>query len=124
MTTTPNDRRQALADGLRALADFLQEHPDLPASTGQEIHHCVGGRDDAEGITNLTTIAELLGGSVTATGGGPLTEATTHFQVSRSFGPVHYRATYIRRAEMDAWNALMSYSGRVTAAPATEVTPC
>ncbi|XVV14422.1 hypothetical protein ACQP2X_08785 [Actinoplanes sp. CA-131856] len=115
-TTNPTDTtRHALTDGLHALADFLAEHPDVPAHADMKVLYCVLGDDDAAGLTNLSAIAAALGAEVTGTGGAPITEHTTHFQAGRRFGPVAYRAVYVTKAEMADYAALSSYSSNIRA---------
>lgn len=122
-TYTPTTGRQTLVNGLHALADFLAVNPHVPAGNGAEVHYCVRGEDDQAALANLTQIAATLGVQVTATGGGPVTEHTTHFQVCRRFGPVTYRAIYVTDAAMAAYEALMTYSDSVRADRPAEQVP-
>ena len=117
-TTTTDTRtrsRQALTDGLRNLATFLDRHPHVPVNSWQEITYCVSAAADAAGLAALAAIAEAIGVEVTAVGGGPVTADTSHFYVTRTFGPITYKAAYILRQEMADYRALMSYSGTIRA---------
>jgi hypothetical protein len=105
-------RRQALINGLRDLAQFLDEHPAVPFEYADLLYHVRAG-DDEQGITRLHELADLLGVEVADTLGGPVSENTTHFEATRKFGPVTYRASYIRRQAMADHAALMSYSKSV-----------
>jgi hypothetical protein len=115
MTTAPTPR-QRLIDGLRDLAAFLEQHPEVPVNGYASIDYCVDGDDDTTGLENVVAVAELAGVTVTDVGGRAICEDTTHFYARRRFGPVAYEATYIKRREMDDYRALMSYSGTVRAA--------
>ena len=112
MTTDP---RQRLIDGLRDLAAFLEQNPDLPVNGYASIDYCVDGDDDTTGLENLAAVADLAGVAVTDVGDRPVTAQTTHFYARRRFGPVAYEAAYITRREMADYSALMSYSGTVRA---------
>lgn len=117
MTTTSNPAdtgRQTLIAGLRDLADYLAEHPEVPGAT-TELHLCVPGDDDRAGLANLSAIADLLGVAVTDMSGQLPTGETTHFYARRSFGPVTYKAVYITRARMADHHALTTYSDNVRA---------
>jgi len=111
----PTNGRQALIQGLRDLAAFLHDNPDLPVNGWQEIAYCVHGDGDAAGLANLAGIAAAAGVDVTDTGGAPVTADTTHFEAKVRFGPIVYRATYILRDAMADYTALMSYSGTIRA---------
>ncbi|MCU7724576.1 hypothetical protein ODJ79_12685 [Actinoplanes sp. KI2] len=115
-TNTPTDtRRQALAAGLHALADFLAEHPDVPADGGGTVGYCVFADSDQAGIERVAEIAAALGVEVTDIGGGNPTAGTTHFLARRRFGPAVYEASYITNAWMADYDAHMSYRGNVRA---------
>lgn len=107
--TTTTDRRQALINGLHELATFLHDHPDVPVNHGQTIVYCAGlTGDDAAGLAELAGIATRLDTEVTSSD-------DSHFYARRRFGPVAYEATYIRNDHMAAYEALMSYTGSVSA---------
>ena len=122
--TKPSDinPRQDLIQGLRDLATYLDQHPDLPTHHDAQITYCVPAIDDPTGITRLTAIADAIGAPVTDVGGRRPTPDTTHFYAVRRFGPVRYEANYIRRAEMDTWRALMSYTDNIQPTPPDQPT--
>lgn len=116
MTTTSlpshsGAKRAAITDGLRALADWLDAHPDVPVRPGSEceISHAILAADDAHGLAELDRITEGVGDDAAprriSDGGYP--------QVSAEFGPVRYTATYVPKANMAAHDALQSYRGAV-----------
>lgn len=92
----PTKREQQIAD-LRALVDFLAEHPNLPVS-GALGDYCIDGDDDTAGLAELRRVAAILGAEITTNGPG------THHYVSRRFGTVGYRAFYILREHMVAYD--------------------
>ncbi|WP_045742283.1 hypothetical protein [Actinoplanes rectilineatus] len=106
-TTSIAPERQAVLDGLRDLAAFLAENPDVPARDVHRVEYCVSADDDRAGLAKLAAIAAALGVEVT---GGP-----DHFAVYRRFGNASYRAFYVSRAEMADYNAVMSYRDSVRA---------
>lgn len=104
--TNPNDRRQAVIDGLRELADFLAEHPDVPVGTNAIVDFFPRGTDE-EGRAEIDRIAAVLGVTPTANDEG------THYQALRRFGSVTYKAIAITADSMRRWYAERSYSGAV-----------
>jgi hypothetical protein len=107
-TVTADDtdaRRAGVIAGLRALADFLETHPDLPVPSMPELTVFPRGESDAEERAAVDAIAVTLG--VPATG-------TTHYRAARRFGEVTYEAITVAREEMARHNALMSYRYVVT----------
>ena len=74
-TTADTDKRQAVIDGLRDLAAYLTEHPDVPID-GARVHFCVMAADDAEGIAEVEAIAKAVDTPVTEGGGRPVTAKT------------------------------------------------
>lgn len=92
--------RKDVSRGLRALADFLDAHPDLPIASAY-VSAGVFGTDEEE-RADVDRIAGIL--SVPATAD----ERGTHYEAERDFGGgVKYRATAITRAHMDRYSAHM-----------------
>ena len=90
MAYTNADERASLVAGLRALAGFLEERPDVPAPPWADVMVFPPDSTDAEARTELAAIAALIGSAVndeTASGG--------HCTTSCAFGPVEYRAIAI-----------------------------
>jgi hypothetical protein len=77
--------RAALINGLRALADYLESNPGVPAPgyAFPPVDDCAVMR------AQIDTVAELLGSQARETG------SRQHYGVTRPFGPVQYRAVAI-----------------------------
>jgi len=88
-----------LAQSLREMAHYVETHPDLPIPSTAEVHYCIPAADDKTGEDETYRIAGILGAKVT---GDDISETQV------SFGPVSYRATYIARDWMAAYNAHMA----------------
>jgi hypothetical protein len=100
--TTDPQTRAAFADGLRALADFLATHSELPVPTPtSNVTVYPAGTDEAK-RAEVERIARYLG--------VPPTDRLGLYRAVRSFGPVVYQAVAILEAEHAATDALMSYS--------------
>ncbi|MEV4835441.1 hypothetical protein AB0K05_13020 [Nonomuraea sp. NPDC049486] len=105
MTTDCTVRAEFIA-GLRRLAQFLADNPKIPVPTyGQtvSVHAC--GSDDEQRAT-VDAVAGLLG--------VPVSDGS-HYIAERDFGPIAYRAVAVFEDRRQAWDALMSYDGMVTA---------
>ncbi|MEU6780401.1 hypothetical protein ABZ912_14460 [Nonomuraea angiospora] len=108
--------RVQLIDGLRALADFLDAHPDVPLNSWASVSYSVTAtnlntddrdQDDVE-RAEVDRVAAILG--VTPT----LSDNGSHYTALRTFGPVEYRATAITQEEMALHRAAGTYHGLVT----------
>jgi hypothetical protein len=89
MTYADNSRRQALIEGLHALADYLEVNPDVPAPRLAEIFYFPFLGSDEKNRKAIDVIAEQIGTEA---------EETTyrqHHVAMREFGPVSYRAVAI-----------------------------
>lgn len=105
--TTTDPKRAEFTTGLRALADFLDTHPDLPLPRGTEVSPFLNGTDE-EDRAEVDRIARILGEQPRTTLGG-------HYRVTRRFvGGVAYDATAIPEQQMQDWEALTSYRGAVS----------
>ncbi len=80
---------QALICGLRALADFLESSPDVPAPTYTDALVFPPSASDAEKQREIDVIASRIGS------GTQTYSSYRHYQTSRRFGPVQYRAVAI-----------------------------
>jgi hypothetical protein len=110
--------RTQIITGLRQLADYLEDHPDVPVCRfGWDLPVYPGSRDgDAAERAQVDKIAALLEVPVTdRTGDGG------HYKAVRAFGLITYEAIHVSERRMAAHRALMSYSGSITPA-APEVT--
>ncbi len=81
--------RAALIDGLRALADYLESSPRVPAPSYADVYVFPPDDDCAVMRAEIDTVAELLGSQPREAAG------RQHYGVTRSFGPVDYRAVAI-----------------------------
>jgi hypothetical protein len=97
-------RTQTIA-GLRALADFLEDHPAVPVHEyGWQFSVHADGTDEQE-ADEVDRIADLLG--VTPVDDRP---RGGHYVAAKTFGRITYRVVHIPERRMTAHNALMSYA--------------
>lgn len=101
------NQRPRLIAGLRALAAFLEAHPEVPAPHGAEISVFTRGTDDAM-RAEVDRIAALAGSQINAED-----LSRGHYRTEKDFGPVSYSAIAILKAARARHNALMSYSDAV-----------
>lgn len=87
------DERRRLIVGLRELADFLDQNPQVPSPRYTDLLVFPHRRTDAEMFAEIDVIAEQIG--VTADGNDNPAE---HYIAHRYFGPVQYRAVAIPQA--------------------------
>jgi len=108
MTYADPGRRCDLIIGLRALADFLEDSPQIPAP------YCVDvlvfppnapGQDGRAEIDRIAVLADARIDDRTAEYG--------HYTASRVFGPVEYRAVFIPPRTRAYYDARDSYSGNI-----------
>jgi hypothetical protein len=86
-----NDQeRVRLVAGLRDLADFLDQNPEVPTPCGTDILVFPPEASDAEMFAEIDTIAEMIG-STASDADSP----RGHYSAVRNFGPVQYRAVAI-----------------------------
>ncbi len=89
MTYANATERQALISGLRELAGFLESNPDVPAPAYTDILVFPPSASDAGKRREVDVIASLIGS------GTETFSSHRHYQTSRRFGPVEYRAVAI-----------------------------
>jgi len=89
MTYANSAERQALICGLRGLADFLESNPDVPAPTYIDVLVFPPSASDVEKQREIDVIASRIGS------GTEIYSSYRHYQTSRRFGPVQYRAVAI-----------------------------
>jgi hypothetical protein len=89
MTYAEPYERAALIDGFRALADYLEANPDVPAPSSTDVYTFPPNGECAVKRTEIDIIAEVLDRKAYETAG------RQHYIVTRSFGPVEYRAVAI-----------------------------
>jgi hypothetical protein len=83
------DERGRLIAGIHTLADFLQDHPDVPAPRWADVYVFPPRGADEQMRAEIDQIAARIGTVVT--------DDANHgyYAASRHFGPVHYRAVAI-----------------------------
>jgi hypothetical protein len=87
MTYANADERGCLIAGIRALADFLQDHPDVPAPRWADIYVFPPRGTEEQMRAEIDRIAARLETVVT--------NDAEHYAASHHFGPVQYRAVAI-----------------------------
>jgi hypothetical protein len=80
--------RAALISGLRALADYLESHPEVPAPAYPVVHTFPAAGEWPQMRAEIDATAARLGVNAHLTGGG-------HYVAVRFFGPVEYQAVAI-----------------------------
>jgi hypothetical protein len=85
---TSNDQRDRLISGLRALAQFLQDHPDIPAPRWADVLVFPPGGPDEQQRFEIDVNASRIGTETSESARGD-------YSCSISFGPVEYRAVAI-----------------------------
>ncbi len=88
MTYADSTERAALIGGLRALADYLESNPKVPAPSYSDVFTFPPDGDCAGMRAEIDAIAERIGTKARETVRG-------HYVATRSFGPVEYRAVAI-----------------------------
>lgn len=83
------DERGRLIAGLRALAAFLQDHPDVPAPRWTDVYVFPPRGADEQMRAEIDQIAARIGAEPTDDA------AYGHYAAARLFGPVQYRAVAI-----------------------------
>ena len=90
MSYASQEERVRLTDGLRALAQFLHDRPDVPAPLYVDMLVFPFKGTDDEDRAEIDAIASCIGAE-------PLEIVPGHYSVSLYFGPVEYRAVAIRK---------------------------
>ncbi|MGI5284876.1 hypothetical protein ACQEVF_16265 [Nonomuraea polychroma] len=107
MSTAQRHRRRELIASLRALATFLDSHPQLPVPrygllrVSVHTNYDTDATSEAEAIAEVERIAALLGTTPTVEHG--------HHIAGAEFGSVRYEAVLVTQAAMDRRAALDSY---------------
>ena len=82
--------RERLIAGLRHLADFLGQNPDVPAPRYAEVIVFPARGSNAEMFAEIDVIARQIGATASSAG-----SPAGHYSAARDFGPVRYRAVAI-----------------------------
>ena len=85
--------RTRLIAGLRDLAEFLDQNPQVPVPFYTDLLVFPPIASDAEMFAEIDAIAELIGDTAESDG-----TPTGHYIARRDFGPVQYRAIAIPHA--------------------------
>lgn len=85
-----DEERVRLIAGLRDLANFLDQNPDVPVPWRADVLVFPTEESDAEMFAEIDTIAELIGSTASDTD-----SPRGHYSAVRDFGPVQYRAVAI-----------------------------
>ncbi len=93
MTYANPIQRQELITGLRALADFLENNPEVPAPSSTDVLVFPPSATDSGKRREIDIIAMLIGS------GTEISPSRRHYMTSRQFGPVEYRAVAIPAGE-------------------------
>jgi len=83
--------RERLIAGLRELADFLTQSPQVPAPRWADVLVFPPRGTDAEMFAEIDLIAGHIGVTASRDDDTP----TAHYAAARRFGPVQYRAVAI-----------------------------
>ncbi|RBQ16937.1 hypothetical protein DP939_28185 [Spongiactinospora rosea] len=104
-----NDHRTALISGLRDMADFLHDNPDIPVPRSDvSVLHFPARSEDAEMCAQVDHIAALLDSAIDQEDA-----AYGHYSTGIRFGPVEYRAVAVLAERRARHEALISYEGCV-----------
>jgi hypothetical protein len=93
---TNSDERGRFTAGLRELAAFLDQNPDVPAPRRADVIVFPPEGTDAEMFAEIDAIAGRIG--VTAS---DVDSPRGHYSAVRRFGPVEYRAVAIPHSARD-----------------------
>jgi hypothetical protein len=97
MTYASETERDALIAGFRALADFLENHPDVPAPVYASVLVFPPNATDVGRHAEIDVIASRIGAGIETS------EYGHHYITSRNFGPVEYRAVFIPDENRERW---------------------
>jgi hypothetical protein len=88
MTYSDPNERAALIGGFRALADYLESHPDIPAPIYSTVYVFPSDGGWPGMCSDIEVTAARMGVACRLTIGG-------HYVATRDFGPVEYRMAAI-----------------------------
>jgi hypothetical protein len=102
--------RTQVIDGLRQLADYLQDHPGVPVNEyGWNLNAYPLKDDETAGRAEVDRVADILGVQAddqTSDGG--------HYTAAKTFGRITYEVIHVTARRQAAYHALMSYAGAIT----------
>ena len=85
-----SEERGRLIAGLRQLADFLGQNPDVPAPRYAEVIVFPARGSNAEMFAEIDLVAQQIGATASSAD-----SPAGHYSAARDFGPVRYRAVAI-----------------------------
>jgi len=85
-----SEERGRLIAGLRELADFLAQNPDVPIPRHTDVLVFPAPGSNAEMFAEIDLIAQQIGAMA-----NDADSPAGHYSAGRDFGPVHYRAVAI-----------------------------
>ena len=91
-----DEERVRLIAGLRDLANFLDQNPEVPVPWRADVLVFPTEASDAEMFAEIDAIAELIGSAA-----NDADSPRGHNSAVRDFGPVHYRAVAIPHSARD-----------------------
>ncbi|WP_433513570.1 hypothetical protein ACQP2T_60100 [Nonomuraea sp. CA-143628] len=103
------DHRTRLIEGLRALADFLEDRPELPVPDMVHATVCVLHGSEEERKAEVERIGRLIGMPL-----NPADADLGYHSAEVRFGPLLYGAMTATEARRARTNALMSYQDCVS----------
>jgi hypothetical protein len=89
MTYADPTQRTELITGLRALADFLESNPEVPAPAYTDVLVFPPHADESENRREIDIIASRIESGI------EISRTHGHYMASRRFGSVEYRAVAI-----------------------------
>ena len=108
MTYANLAERRDLIGGLRALADFLEDNPEIPAPFSADVLVFPPRVSDEDGRAEIDRIAAMIGAPIV-----DRAARNEHYVTSRDFGAVEYRAVFIPPRVRAYHDAQASYSGGI-----------
>jgi hypothetical protein len=91
-----DEERVRLIAGLRDLANFLDQNPDVPVPWRADVVVFPTEASDAEMFAEIDTIAVLIGADAS-----DADSPRGHYSAVRTFGPVQYRTVAIPHSALD-----------------------
>jgi hypothetical protein len=85
-----SEERERLIAGLRELADFLAQNPDVPVPRHTDVLVFPDRGSNEEMFAEIDVIAQQISAAAS-----DADSPAGHYSAGRDFGPVHYRAVAI-----------------------------
>jgi hypothetical protein len=92
-----SEERERLIAGLRELANFLDQNPDVPAPRYADVLVFPSHGSNAEMFAEIDAIAQQIGATARDDN-----SPDGHYSATRGFGPVAYRAVAIPNRDDDS----------------------